>query len=57
MALPGVGRVRAEAIVLHRVRRGPFRALSELAAVDGIGPKTAAAIVEHAFLGRPRGGG
>src|SRR5689334_4131789 len=40
MALPGVGRVRAEAIVLHRVRHGPFRALAELAAVDGIGPKS-----------------
>ena len=54
MALPGVGRVRAEAIVLHRVRRGPFRTLDELAGVDGIGPKTAAAIAEHAYLGSPR---
>ena len=57
MALPGVGRVRAESIVLHRVRRGPFRTLSELATVDGIGPKTAALIGEHAFVGLPRRGG
>ncbi len=33
--LPGIGRTRAEAIVLHRVRHGGFRTLEDLAAVDG----------------------
>ncbi len=36
--LPGIGRSRAEAIVLERVRRGPFRAIVELQRVDGLGP-------------------
>jgi competence protein ComEA len=57
MALPGVGRVRAEAIVLHRVRHGPFHAVADLAAIGGIGPKTAAAIGEHVYLVESRGGG
>ena len=38
--LPGVGRTRAEGIVLERIRRGPFRSLDDLARVDGIGPET-----------------
>lgn len=36
-ALPGVGRARAEAIILYRLRHGPFRAVDDLAAVDGLG--------------------
>lgn len=36
-ALPGIGPVRAEAIVLHRVRHGAFRSVDDLAAVDGLG--------------------
>lgn len=36
-ALPGVGRTRAAAIILHRIRHGPFRALADLDAVDGFG--------------------
>jgi competence protein ComEA len=40
MALPGMGRTRAAAVVLHRVRHGPFRRLDDLTAVDGIGPIT-----------------
>lgn len=39
-ALAGVGRTRAAAIVLHRLRQGPFRSVAELAAVDGLGPQT-----------------
>lgn len=38
--LPGIGRTRAEAILLHRIRHGRFRRLEELDAVDGIGPLT-----------------
>jgi competence ComEA-like helix-hairpin-helix protein len=37
-ALPGIGLERAQAIVLHRVRHGPFRAPADLALVHGIGP-------------------
>lgn len=36
--LPGVGRARAEAIVVERVRKGPFRCLGDLERVDGLGP-------------------
>ncbi len=38
VALPGIGRQRARAIVLHRVRHGPFAELSDLLEIDGIGP-------------------
>lgn len=38
--LPGIGRTRAEAIVVDRIRHGPFRRLEDLARVDGIGPHT-----------------
>jgi competence protein ComEA len=40
MALDGVGRVRAEQIVLHRVRHGPFLAPNDLLNVDGLGEDT-----------------
>ena len=40
MTLPGMGRSRAAAVVLHRVRHGPFHSLDDLTAVDGIGPVT-----------------
>jgi competence protein ComEA len=36
--LPGIGRARAEAIVLSRVRHGPFRGLQDLERVEGFGP-------------------
>ena len=40
MTLPGIGRTRAAAIVLHRVRHGPFTDPLDLLRVDGIGPGT-----------------
>jgi len=40
VALPGIGRQRALAIVLHRVRHGPFVRLSDLLQIDGIGQAT-----------------
>ena len=43
-ALPGIGAARAEAIVLDRVRHGPFRTIEELDRVDGIGPATVEAL-------------
>ncbi|MES3041046.1 MAG: helix-hairpin-helix domain-containing protein [Pseudomonadota bacterium] len=36
--LVGVGPAKAEAIVAWRKQKGPFKAVSELAAVKGIGP-------------------
>lgn len=39
-SLPGIGRTRAEAIVVDRIRNGPFRRLEDLSRVDGIGPHT-----------------
>jgi len=35
--LPGIGVVRAEAIVLDRIRRGSFRTVEDLDRVDGLG--------------------
>jgi competence protein ComEA len=37
--LPGVGPVLAERILEHRRRFGPFRAIEDLRAVRGIGPR------------------
>ena len=43
-ALPGIGAARAEAIILDRVRRGPFRTIEDLDRVDGVGPATIEAL-------------
>lgn len=51
-ALPGVGPVRAQAIVLHRVRHGWFASLDELGGVDGIGAETVEALRPFATVGR-----
>lgn len=37
-ALPGVGQVKAEAIVEYREKNGPFKTLDDLEKVKGIGP-------------------
>jgi competence protein ComEA len=42
--LPGVGRLRAERIVVERIRNGPFRDVADLARVDGFGPASVAAL-------------
>lgn len=39
-ALPGIGEVRAQAIVAYRDEHGPFRRIEELVKVSGIGPLT-----------------
>lgn len=38
--LPGIGRVKAQAIVRYREEKGPFRSVEELLNVEGIGPVT-----------------
>ncbi len=45
--LPGLGRTRAEAIVLHRIRHGPFGSVAELVHVDGCGEVTASRLAEE----------
>jgi competence ComEA-like helix-hairpin-helix protein len=51
-ALPGIGPHRAEAIVLHRIRHGPFRSIDQLALVDGLGPDTCEMVRPFAACGR-----
>ena len=53
-ALPGVGAARADAIVLERIRHGPFGGVRELQRVDGIGPELCERLVPFAAVGPPR---
>ncbi len=39
-ALPGIGATKAAAIVSYREKNGPFRSITEIQNVSGIGPKT-----------------
>ena len=39
-ALSGIGASKAEAIIAHRTRHGPFQSVDELLQVKGIGPAT-----------------
>lgn len=51
LLLPGVGPVRAEAIVADRERAGPYRSLAELERVRGVGPRTVARLRRVATAG------
>jgi DNA uptake protein ComE-like DNA-binding protein len=44
LALPGMYRSRAEAIVAERARGGPFASCSDLVRVQGLGPATVVAL-------------
>jgi len=44
--LPGIGPVRAEAILRERARR-PFRDVADLERVHGLGPRRVAALAPH----------
>lgn len=57
MALPGIGAVRAEAIVLDRIRNGPFRTVQDLDRVDGLGPDTCAGLRPFVHVTGPAGAG
>ena len=46
MLLPGIGKAKAEAIVAYRAQH-PFKAVSELAEVKGIGPKRLAQMEKY----------
>lgn len=45
-ALPGIGPVLAHRIVTYREKHGPFKDISEIRNVSGIGPKKFAALKE-----------
>jgi competence protein ComEA len=49
--LPGVGPVRAQAIVKERVSSGRFRSPSDLARVPGIGPHAVRVLAPHLTFG------
>lgn len=46
-ALPGIGEVRAQAIVGYRLEHGPFRRIEDLLNVSGIGPATFDRIMDY----------
>ncbi len=48
--LPGVGPARAEAIIGHRKKHGPFKRIADLIQVSGIGEKALARIKPHCVL-------
>lgn len=52
--LPGIGPARAEAMILFRVRHGPFPSLDAVAAVDGCGPGTVEGLRPYAYAGVDR---
>ncbi|MGC6487069.1 MAG: ComEA family DNA-binding protein [Planctomycetota bacterium] len=55
--LPGVGPSRAEALVLSRLRDGPFRALQDLDRVDGFGDDLLRRLRPHVRFGVGRRAG
>lgn len=55
MTLPGIGEVRAEAILAYREEHGPFSAIEELMQVSGIKENTFAQIKERIKVGISNG--
>ncbi|MHC4548039.1 MAG: ComEA family DNA-binding protein [Planctomycetota bacterium] len=53
LLLPGIGPVRARAIVAERARGGPFARLEDVQRVRGIGPHTLAGFRALATAGGP----
>ena len=53
-SLPGVGAVRARAIIEERKQRGGFRSLEQLSEVKGLGPKLVERLRPHLTLGERR---
>lgn len=55
-ALPGIGEVKAAAILAVRAERGGFRSVDELESVRGIGPALLARLRGELKVGPPGGG-
>lgn len=53
-SLPGVGAVRARAIIAERKRRGGFRSLDQLGEVKGLGPRLVERLRPYLTLGEQR---
>ncbi|QZA33387.1 helix-hairpin-helix domain-containing protein [Hydrogenibacillus sp. N12] len=49
--LPGIGPTRAQAIIAYREEHGPFRDVTELKNVSGIGPKTLERLLPYVTVG------
>ena len=56
-ALTNVGPAKAQAIIDYRAKHGPFKTLSDLQQVPGIGPKTIEANKDRITLSQPRPSG
>jgi competence protein ComEA len=52
-AIPGIGKVMAQAIVEWREQHGPFRQVDDLLKVKGIGEKSLEKIRPHVKVSRP----
>lgn len=50
--LPGVGPAKAQAIIDHRTKVGPFKTVEELKKVEGIGDKTFDALKGEITVGK-----
>ncbi len=55
-ALPGIGEVKAAAILAVRAERGGFKSVEELESVRGIGPALLGKLRGRVKVGPPRGG-
>ena len=55
-SLPGIGEVKAAAILAVRTERGGFRSVEELESVRGIGPALVGKLRGQVKVGPPRGG-
>ena len=52
--LPGIGEIKAAAIIAHREANGPFTTVDDLQNVKGVGEKTLETLKEHITVGAVR---
>ncbi len=51
LALPGIGEIRAQAILAYRAEHGPFARIEDLQNVSGVGPATYEGLVPYVTVG------